>query len=113
MLKRAHSPPFKGGVAAQRPGWLVISNKIRSATRAYKEATRPFTNHPVCAVKERDLFVSGAATSPLKGGEWTRLATKPFPLRSAFETEGNDLGPQNRQNVSFPVSTSTRAELLA
>src|SRR5215471_14113610 len=49
-------------------GWLVISNKIRSATRAYKEAARPFTNHPVCAVKERDLFVNGAATPPLKGG---------------------------------------------
>jgi hypothetical protein len=23
VSRRAHSPPFKGGVAAQRPGWLV------------------------------------------------------------------------------------------
>ena len=23
VLRRVHSPPFKGGVAAQRPGWLV------------------------------------------------------------------------------------------
>src|SRR5262245_5318427 len=29
VSRRVHSPPFKGGVAAQRPGWLVISNKIR------------------------------------------------------------------------------------
>jgi len=27
----------------------------------YKEATRPFTNHPVCAAEERDLFYGGAA----------------------------------------------------
>jgi len=30
----------------------------------YKEATRPFTNHPVCAAEERDLFINGAATPP-------------------------------------------------
>jgi hypothetical protein len=33
-----------------------------------------FTNHPVCAAKERDLLIDGAATSPLKAGEWGRLA---------------------------------------
>src|SRR5215468_9339651 len=81
---------FQGGVAAPlikrsrslpaQTGWLVISNKIRIAKRAYREATRPFTNHPVCAAEERDLFVNGAATPPLKGGEWTRLATNRFPL---------------------------------
>src|SRR5262249_695002 len=31
---------------AAQTGWLVISNKIRCAARACKEATRPFTNHP-------------------------------------------------------------------
>src|SRR5215469_17656520 len=56
VARRVHSPPFQGGVAApliKRPrslaaqtGWFVISNKIRIATRAYKEATRLFTNHP-------------------------------------------------------------------
>jgi hypothetical protein len=60
-------------------GWLVISSKTRSAARAYKEATRSFTNHPVCADKERDLFISGAAQPPLLeiGGEWGRLAIQP------------------------------------
>ena len=55
---------------AAQTGWLVISNKnkVRYAD-IYKEATRPFTNHPVCAAKEGDLFINGAATSPWKGGE--------------------------------------------
>ena len=52
VARRAHSPPFQGGVAAPlirrsrslaaQTGWFVISNKIRIATRAYKEATLPF-----------------------------------------------------------------------
>src|SRR5215468_5456347 len=56
VARRVHSPPFQGGVAAPlvkrsrslaaQTGWFVISNKIRIATRAYKEATRLFTNHP-------------------------------------------------------------------
>src|SRR5262249_24356162 len=36
--RQAHSPPFKGGVAAQRPGWLVICPAQRllfSAARSY------------------------------------------------------------------------------
>ena len=41
-------------------------NKVRYAD-IYKEATRPFTNHPVCAAKEGDLFINGAATPPWKG----------------------------------------------
>src|SRR5215470_4941972 len=58
---------FQGGVAAPlikgsrssaaQTGWLVISNKIRIAARAYKEAARPFTNHPVCAAEERNLLL--------------------------------------------------------
>jgi hypothetical protein len=37
---------------------LVISNKnkVRYAD-IYKEATRPFTNHPVCAGKERNFLL--------------------------------------------------------
>src|SRR5215475_3580643 len=31
-------------------------NKVRYAD-IYKEATQPFTNHPVCAFKERDLLL--------------------------------------------------------
>jgi hypothetical protein len=47
--------PFLSGA----DGVVSNSNKIRIATRAYKEATRPFTNHPGRC----------AASPPLKGGE--------------------------------------------
>src|SRR5215468_8398893 len=74
VARRVHSPPFQGGVAAPlirrsrslaaQTGWFVISNKIRIAARAYKEATRLFTNHPGRC----------AATPPLKGGECHRFS---------------------------------------
>src|SRR5215472_13150387 len=89
MNVRLHSPPFsrRGGCAsirrsrslAAQTGWLVISNKMRIATRAYKEATRPFTNHPVCAAKERDLLLMAQPPLLENGGEWTRLTTNPIP----------------------------------
>src|SRR5262245_9971267 len=42
-----------------------------------------FTNHPVCAAKEATRhFINGAATPPVKGGEWARLGTSPIPLLS-------------------------------
>ena len=43
----------------------------RSAPYGIKEASRLFTNRPVCANKDaaRHLF-NGAATPPWKGGEW-------------------------------------------
>ena len=38
--------------------WLVISNKNKERCASIcNEATRPFTNHPVCAAKERDPFI--------------------------------------------------------
>src|SRR5215831_15853898 len=37
--RRAHSPPFKGGVAAQRPGWFV---KGRVATLMYSRSAPYF-----------------------------------------------------------------------
>jgi hypothetical protein len=59
FARRVHSPPFQGGAAAPlikrsrslaaQTGWLLISNKIAIATRAYKEALRLFTNHPAAA----------------------------------------------------------------
>jgi hypothetical protein len=47
-------------------------------------------NHPVCAAKERDLIINGAATPPLKGGEWDRLATShyPPPRRKLWDSSG-------------------------
>ena len=63
-----------------KEGWLRLNKKIPflsgadgvvSNFKQNKEAVRPFTNHPGRC----------AATPPLKGGEWTRLATKKHPLR--------------------------------
>src|SRR5215813_1900329 len=40
-------------------------NKVRYAD-IYKEATRPFNNHPVCAARNGIFLINGAATPPLK-----------------------------------------------
>src|SRR5262245_59950693 len=96
VVRGVHSPPFsrRGGCAINKrsrsleaqTGWLVISNKIRIATRAYKESTRPFTNHPVCAAEERDLLIEAQPPLLENGGEWTRLVTEPtLVLRPASQ----------------------------
>jgi hypothetical protein len=65
---------LQGGVAARptksreaslaaRPGWL---SRNREAHLILLE----LSNHPVCAAKDRDHFINGAATPPWKGGEW-------------------------------------------
>ena len=71
---------FQGGVAApsiKKVPFLigadgVVSkfqqNKVRYAD-IYKDATRPFTNHPVCAAKERDLFIEAQPPLLENGGE--------------------------------------------
>src|SRR5215471_14289249 len=48
-------------------------NKVRYAD-IYKEATRPFTNHPVCAAEERVFLLRRSHPSLKNGGEWGRLA---------------------------------------
>jgi len=63
-LKRVHSPPFKGGEAAQRPGWLVKGRVASLYARVAILILFEITNHPVCAAKEGDLFINGAATPP-------------------------------------------------
>src|SRR5215468_9258806 len=57
----------------------VVSRRSRSPLIDIREALLilfEITNHPVCAAKEWGLFINGAATSPLKGGEWGRLETR-------------------------------------
>src|SRR5262245_29256681 len=73
--------------------WLIAAGGQLGATNV---ASRPFTNHPVCAAKERDLLIDGAATPPLKGGEWTRLVTKFHSLAPAL---------QHLQLISLHVSS--------
>jgi len=49
-------------------------NKVRYAD-IYKEATRPFTNHPVCAAEERNLFIEAQRSHPSLKTEGSDLAS--------------------------------------
>ena len=77
-FRRFATPSEKEGGRAIKPlereARVVITNR-----EAHLVLVR-VTNHPVCAAKERGHFINGAATPPLKGGEWIRLATNPFPV---------------------------------
>src|SRR5215831_15514698 len=93
VARRLQSPPFsrRGGCASIRrslsspaqTGWLVNSNKnkVRYAD-IYKEATRPFTNHPVWAAKERDLFIEAQRSHPPLKTEGNGSVSQPTPFRS-------------------------------
>src|SRR5215467_5944761 len=92
IARRVHSPPFQGGVAAPlikrsrslaaQTGWFVNSNKnkVRYAD-IHKEATRPFTNHPVCAAEERDLLLRRSHPSlKTEGNELASTAVIDFEI---------------------------------
>jgi len=78
--RRVHSPPFsrRGGCAINKKIPFLSGadgvvgnfkqNKERYAS-IYKEATRPFTNRPVCAAEERDLFIEAQPPLLENGGE--------------------------------------------
>ena len=66
--------------------------KIRSATRAFIRRLRDFTNHPGRC----------AATPPLKGGEWGRLGTNPFP---SFHLERRGGCATNKKTRSLAAQT--------
>ena len=78
VARGAPFPPFLGWLRidkwprslAAQTGWFVNSNKnkVRYAD-IYKEATRPFTNHPVCAAEERDLFIEAQPPLVKNGGK--------------------------------------------
>ena len=65
--RRVHSPPFsrRGGCAINKKiPFLSGPDGVVRKFKQNKEATRPFTNHLVCAAKERGLLFMGAATPP-------------------------------------------------
>src|SRR5215468_12099051 len=100
---------FQGGVARSAG---VVSKRSRSlliCPRSDPYFLLEITNHPVCAAKERGLFIHGAATPPLKGGEWIRLATNHSPSapdrnlifihRQAWSPSSIRVGSQKRPAV--------------
>ena len=91
-----------------KEGWLRLNKKIPFLSSAdgvvsnfqqnkdryadlYKEATRPFHNHPVCAAKERGLLLVAQPPLLANGGEWTRLATNLFPFLAKFQISQSEL----------------------
>src|SRR5215470_1491077 len=78
---------FQGGVAAQRQGWLVKGRVASLYARAALLILFEITNHPVCAAKERDLFINGAATPSLKT-EGNGPVSQPIPFRLAPQPLG-------------------------
>jgi len=75
-----------------KEGWLRLDKKVPFLSGAdgvvskfeqNTEATRLFTNHPVCANKERDLLLMAQPPLLENGEEWSPLATKPHPPRIA------------------------------
>src|SRR5215510_5501396 len=84
VVRGVHSPPFsrRGGCAINKKiPFLsgadgVVSNFKQNMVRyadIYMEATRPFTNHPVCAAEERDLLIEAQPPLLENGGEWARF----------------------------------------
>src|SRR5215470_5931199 len=72
----SHSPPFKGGEAAQRPGWLVKGRVASLYARVAILIFFEITNHPVCAAEERDLLIE--AQPPLLETEGNELSSTVF-----------------------------------
>jgi hypothetical protein len=60
-LRRSREASFNGADG-------VVENGTCSKERILKHFVN--SNHPVCAAKERDLFINGAATPPVSGGEF-------------------------------------------
>ena len=86
VVRGVHSPPFsrRSGCAIDKKipflsgADEVVSNFKQNMVRyadVYMEATRPFTNHPVCAAEERDLLIE--AQPPL-------LENCQNPLRNCY-----------------------------
>ena len=71
--------------AVEASSFPSVFKEVRYAD-IYTEATRLFPNHPVCANKERDLLLMAQPPLLENGGEWVRLATKPFPSSANFKS---------------------------
>src|SRR6266853_4402536 len=71
-LRRGCSPPGTGGVDAPSKKCREASFERRGRGGQFGETFR-VSDHPVCAASERDLFLNGAATPPVPGGEHSRL----------------------------------------
>src|SRR2546428_1110599 len=68
----AYSPPGTGGVDAPPIKCCEASFERRGRGGQFG-ATFSVSDHPVCAASERELFLSGAATPPVPGGEYSSL----------------------------------------
>src|SRR5712691_13265288 len=78
-IRRAYSPPFKGGVAAPSrkccEATLEGADGVVGRAPCFKthSAMSLVSDHPGRAITEWILFLNGPATPPFQGGTW-RLA---------------------------------------
>src|SRR6267143_4369319 len=89
---RGCSPPGTGGVDAPCKKKLRSHLSRRGRGGQFGETFR-VSDHPVCAASEWDLFLNGAATPPVPGGEYPRLTIFAHPRKSLSR--------------HFPTSTAT------
>jgi hypothetical protein len=73
-----HSPPDIGGVDAtsrrrREASFDGAAGVVRSGTLSKNAFRNDSAILTVCAAKERDLFLDGAATPPISGGEFASL----------------------------------------
>ena len=73
----------------QRRGGRAIKKMTPKATKVGADGVvsprRVFEiDHPVCANKERDHFLDGAASPPLQGGEYALVQKSSQTLRSSY-----------------------------
>src|SRR6267142_5280213 len=101
--ENAAKPSLKGAAG-------VVSSAKTSARRS---------DHPVCAASERDLFLNGAATPPVPGGEYPRLTifAKPAPTspaqqvwRTSRRQPRRSPGPRSAQRFPSRPATTWSSE---
>src|SRR5438132_938828 len=99
--------------------YLMFSpNSIRSASRLSIRWLRIFFDHPVCAAKEPEHFLDGAATPPNLGGEFGGrlsslrglLAIGMMVLLSAVALATEHRGQVKLGNVPVPGAVVTASQ---
>src|SRR5215475_10415699 len=94
MLNVEYSPPRRGGVAAastrsceatESAADGVVSSAKSSGLSSFAELTTP-----AAPFRNGSIFIYGAATPPLRGGEWGRLHRHLIRPQRQSEESGDD-----------------------
>ena len=86
-----YSPPHRGGVDAPSRRCCEATFE-RRGRGGLKQANVLFSDHPVCASKERDHFLTGAFTPPLEEGNTFRFSHNRSKLLVPVRNGANSAG---------------------